>query len=349
MGKDRIYALDAIRFMALLFVVLLHSAGLFYIDQSGVFIVNSQTELIVDVASVGRAGVPLFVVISGYLLLPMKVSSRDFFSRRFTRVLIPFLFWSIVYAVFESFVFSDAGVVQCVKFLLHIPINFVTDHLWYVYMLMGLYLLVPVISPWIEKVGKKEMSFLLIFWLLCSLSPYFYLRFPTILGEASWNQYSSIYYFQGFIGYFVLGAYLKKYGLISFKSSLFIFVLGSLLTIVLMHVGLRLSVEEHVFNTIWNYCSINIALITIGLFSIVYHLTDRMNFFKNLIVIDVSKRSYAIYLAHIIVLRLTSSYILRVTDSALLAIPLIIIVVMVTSYLSCWLMSKLPYANKWLG
>lgn len=117
------------------------------------------------------------------------------------------------------------------------------------------------------------------------------------------------------------------------------------MTIILMHLGIHFSVEETIFNTIWNYCSINIALMTIGLFGIVYHLTECMTFFKNSIVIDVSKRSYAIYL----VLRLTSGYILHSIDSALLAIPLIIIVVVVISYLLCWLLSKLPFANKWLG
>lgn len=350
MGKDRIYALDAIRSIALLLVVLLHSAGLYYIDQSsGAFIVNTNTEAIVDVASIGRAGVPLFVMISGYLLLPMKVSCREFYSRRFARVLIPFLFWSVVYAVFDSFVFSGAGVVQCIKYILHIPINFTTVHLWYIYMLIGLYLLVPIISPWIEKAGKKEMTFFLTLWLLCTFSTYFYLRFQQILGEASWNHYSTIYYFQGFVGYFVIGAYFKKYGLISFRLSFSIFAFGYLMTIILMHLGIHFSVEETIFNTIWNYCSINIALMTIGLFGIVYHLTECMSFFKNSIVIDVSKRSYAIYLVHILVLRLTSGYILHNIDSALLAIPLIIIVVLVISYLLCWLLSKLPFANKWLG
>lgn len=350
MEKDRIYALDAIRFVALLLVVLLHSAGLYYIDQSsGTFIVNTQTEPIVDIASIGRAGVPLFVMISGYLLLPIKVSCREFYSRRFARVLIPFLFWSIVYAVFDSFVFSGAGVVHCIKYILHIPINFTTVHLWYIYMLIGLYLLVPIISPWIEKAEKKEITFFLTLWLLCTVSTYIYLRFQQILGEASWNQYSTIYYFQGFVGFFVLGAFFKKFGLISFRLSFFIFAFGYLMTIILIHLGIHFSVEETIFNTIWNYCSINIALMTIGLFGIIYYCSNKTFFRAKSFVVDVSQRSYGIYLAHILVLRLVSGFIRQIIDSAVLAIPLMIITVLVTTYLLCWLMSKLPYANKWLG
>ena len=350
MKKNRIYALDTIRFIALLLVVLLHSAGLYYIDQSsGAFMVNTQTEPIVDIASIGRAGVPLFVMISGYLLLPMKVSCREFYSRRFARVLVPFLFWSIVYAVFDSFVFSDAGFVHCIKYILHIPINFTTVHLWYVYMLMGLYLIVPIISPWIEKAGKKEMTFFLLLWLLCTLSTYIYLRFQQILGEASWNHYSTIYYFQGYVGYFVLGAYFKKFGLISYRLSFFIFVFGYLMTVILIHLGIHRSFEESVFNTIWNYCSFNIALVTIGLFGMIYHNSNKMSFREKPLIVDVSQRSYAIYLAHIIVLRGVSRFIRQNVDSALLTIPLMIIIVLVTTYFLCWLMSKLPYANKWLG
>ena len=350
MGKDRIYALDAIRFMALFLVVLLHSAGSYFIDQSsGALVVNTQTEPIVDIASIGRVGVPLFVMISGYLLLPIQISNREFFSRRFSRVIIPLLFWSVVYAVFESFVFSDAGVVQCIKYILHIPINFVTSHLWYVYMLIGLYLLAPIISPWIEKAGKKEMTFFLTLWLLCTLSTYIYLRFQNILGEVSWNQYSTIYYFQGFVGYFVLGTYFKKFGMISFRFAFFIFAFGYLMTIMLMHVGISFLAKEVLFNTIWNYCSFNIALMAVGLFGIIYHCSNKTSFCRKSFVVDVSQRSYGIYLAHIIVLRFVSGFVQNITDSVVLAIPLIIIIVFVTTYLLSWLMSKLPYANKWLG
>ena len=349
MREDRNYALDVIRSTALLLVVLLHSAGHFYIDQSGRFVVNPDSFAIVSFASLGRAGVPLFVIISGYLLLPIHISTREFFLRRFRRILLPFLFWSIIYAVYESYVWGGGGVTQFIKYVFHIPINFVTAHLWYVYMLIGLYCLAPIISPWIEKVGKKQMLFFLLLWLLCSLSVIIHLQFQNILGEVEWNHYSSIYYFQGFIGYFVFGAYLKKYGMISFHLSLGAFLMGLFITILLIHIGIHLSLEERFFNTFWDYCSFNIALMSLGLFGIIYHWSYYIRFGDKSLVVDFSRRSYAIYLAHIIVLRLTSGYVLQTIDSALLAIPLIIIVVMVLTYLLCRLMSKLPYADKWLG
>jgi surface polysaccharide O-acyltransferase-like enzyme len=349
MKKDRICALDVIRFTALLLVVLLHSAGHFYIDQSGRFVVNPDSIAIVSIATLGRAGVPLFVIISGYLLLPVHISTREFFLRRLRRILLPFLFWSIVYAIYESDVLVSGDVTQLMKYVFHIPINFVTAHLWYVYMLIGLYCLAPIISPWIEKVGKKQMLFFLLLWLLCTLSVFIHLRFKNILGEVEWNHFSSIYYFQGFIGYFVFGGYLKKYGMISFQLSLGAFLMGLFITILLIHVGVHLSLAERFFNSFWDYCSFNIALMSLGLFGIIYHWSYNIRFGNNSLVVDISRRSYAIYLAHIIVLRLTSGYVLQTFDSALLAIPLIVIVVLVFTYLLCRLMSKLPYADKWLG
>lgn len=349
MNKDRNIALDVIRFTALLLVVLLHSAGLFYVDPSGGIIDAPQTRAIVSVATIGRAGVPLFVMISGYLLLPMRMTCRQFYSRRFTRVLLPFIFWSVIYAIFESGLLSGGSVTQCLKLVFHIPVNFVTSHLWYVYMLIGLYLLVPVISPWIKQVGKREFSFFLILWLVCSLIPYVHLRFHNILGEATWNHFSSFYYFQGFIGYFIWGAYLKKYGLISLKSSLSLFVIGYTSTIVPLLLGLHYSVNYLVTNTIWDYCSLNLALMSIGLFGIVYHFFNIKQLQGSTFLVDFSKRSYAIYLAHVLLLRITSKYILHYIDSAYVAIPIIMIVVLLTTYLLCRLMSKLPYADKWLG
>ena len=312
--------------------------------------IDEHTSAIAFIVSLCRAGVPLFVIISGYLLLPMQVPVKQFFFRRFSRVLIPFVFWSIVYALFQGDLFSGGhNVMNSLRLLFYIPINFVTTHMWYVYMLLGLYLLVPIISPWIKQAGKKEMSFFLLIWMLGTFSSYIHLRFQNILGECEWNSTSTIYYFQGFIGYFLIGAYFKKYGVLSLTSSLCVTLIGYLLTILLFLYGIHTSVSDRVLNTIWNYCSFNIVLLSVGLFCLFYNLFMNKRFEKSSIIMDVSRRSYAIYLAHILVIRLISKSVMSLFDSPLYAIPCLAIVVFLITYLACRIMSMLPLSEKWLG
>ena len=74
--------------------------------------------------------------------------------------------------------------------LLLIPLKFsVGIHLWYLYVLMGLYLFLPVISPWVEKAGKAAFAYFLLLWALTLLFPYLQTIFPSYLGKCPWNEY----------------------------------------------------------------------------------------------------------------------------------------------------------------
>lgn len=89
--------------------------------------------------------------------------------------------------------------------ILHIPVNFGCEigHLWYIYMLIGLYLVTPIISPWLQQASKRELEGYLGLWIITTFLPYIHLVYPEVLGEAFWNDTPLLYYFTGFIGYFI--------------------------------------------------------------------------------------------------------------------------------------------------
>jgi surface polysaccharide O-acyltransferase-like enzyme len=97
-------------------------------------------------------------MISGYFLLPIKDSVDIFFRKRLYRIVWPFIFWGVIYAIYNLISRGDT-LVQCLTNMAHIFVNFGTElgHMWFVYMLVGLYLIMPLLSPWAEKVGKKEL------------------------------------------------------------------------------------------------------------------------------------------------------------------------------------------------
>ena len=215
--------LDWLRVTALFLVMATHSCEPFYLGGEGSLIASKSDAIWVAVLnSLPRAAVALFVFASAYLQFPLHYSAGEFLKKRALRILPPFLFWTIVYAL------AWGEPVQNFKDLL-LNFNYAAGHLWFVYMIIGLYLIMPMLSPWAEKVGKRELQVYLGIWLFTTLiplirqwvggpAPVIYgpsgipnaAKFP-LWGEASWNTYGLFYYLSGFVGYLLLGLYFRKF------------------------------------------------------------------------------------------------------------------------------------------
>ncbi|MCR4701157.1 MAG: acyltransferase [Bacteroidaceae bacterium] len=352
--KERDFSLDVLRVLACFFVILLH-VGVFYYqtkdDSNHVVIVRDSSAYVVGyLVSWCRAAVPLFILISGFFLLPVKIPVTDFFSRRFSRILYPFLFWCVVYALYHAVMNRDS-LAQFFTNIMMIPVNYGTriGHLWYVYTLSGLYLLAPIISPWLENVSKKFLRAYLGFWFLTTFVPYVHLFWPNIWGEAFWNENPMHYYFSGFIGYFVLGFYFKKYGAPSLKYSLPMFIAGYAATAYLFNMRIPTATSVPDLELGWLPCTPNVAIMTIGLFGLVRSVNWNGKGLFGRIVSEFAAKSYAIFLVHMMIVReimlLAGSYI----SSAIVGIPVYSAAVMLISYVVVAMLARLPNSSKWLG
>jgi len=162
-GKISHIDVDLIRTIAILGVLLLHAANDLTIQQLNDFEILRWCT--VDVyQSLGRVGVPLFIMLSGALLLAPKKeteSMRDFFKKRWVRVGLPFVFWAAIYFLWEIFVNHQA-----------VTVNFFVDgiltgpyfHFWYIYMLLGLYLLTPILRVVIAHARREVLKLFLAVW-----------------------------------------------------------------------------------------------------------------------------------------------------------------------------------------
>ena len=160
MEKDsRVVFLDWLRMMACFMVILVHCIEPFYYGgPGGLYIASlSDARWVTLLNTPLRAAVPLFVLASSYLLVPLKTDTGTFFRKRLVRVFVPFLVWSLIYAVVPMP--GSGGAVDAAGNLKSLLFNFVmtsSGHMWFVYMLLGVYLLMPMISPWLEKISRKE-------------------------------------------------------------------------------------------------------------------------------------------------------------------------------------------------
>ena len=122
--------IDWLRVTACFLVMLTHSTEPFYLGGEGSLILTQSDAVwaaVMDVFS--RAAVVLFVIASSYLQFPLHYETGTFFRKRAIRILIPFLFWTIVYACMWG------EPVQNFKDLIW-NFNYAAGHLWFVYMLI---------------------------------------------------------------------------------------------------------------------------------------------------------------------------------------------------------------------
>lgn len=97
--SSRIPWLDNIRVFACILVIASHIVGQFFVSPP--FTPDNETFAWSSFYTVlVRVSIPLFFMISGALLLPVRDTTGQFLKKRFTRVLFPFLLWSAFYTVF---------------------------------------------------------------------------------------------------------------------------------------------------------------------------------------------------------------------------------------------------------
>lgn len=346
----RLFSLDLLRVVACYLVMHQHASEFYYVTQTGAVVQNQNTFWIGIITSLGRISVPLFVMISGFFLLPMKDTTPVFFRKRMTRVLYPFLFWCVGYAVFFMFYRGDT-LSQMGLNILQIPVNFGVDvgHLWYIYMLIGLYTLVPVLSPWLRSCSKKELQFYLWIWAFTTLLPYIHLLFPGICGECFWNPTPMLYYFTGFVGYLLLGYYIKAYGSLSVAKSLLLVVVGYAVTASVYCSRIYQVTHVSDLELSWSFCSLNVVMMTYGVFSLFKAINCSRENAVTRWISDVSAKSYGMYLAHIMVLDLYFLFFGHTFSTTLVSVPLLAVLTFFTIYLVIKLLSYLPKSKYWLG
>lgn len=329
MQVERVIWLDWMRVAACLMVMVVHATEPFYLGGDGSLILTQTDAFWASFFdSFVRACVPLFIIASSYLQFPLHYSSEEFFRRRAVRILVPFVLWTVVYALVWG------SPVQNFKDLL-LNFNYAAGHLWFVYMLVGVYLLMPLLSPWAERVGRTELRIYLGLWLFTTVIPL--LRdwvfgappvvygvsglprqalFP-LWGEASWNAYGVFYYLSGFLGYLLLGLYVRKFlGTWSWRKTLavalpcfaagFALSFGGFLRRVWLSSGGEFPVGGLVEKAVWwetTWCNdtLGVALMAIAWVLLFRKIQAAGGFYRR-VTLPLSRAGYGMYLSHLLVL-----------------------------------------------
>ena len=291
--NQHIVWLDVVRFIAMFTVVCCHCTDPFNFYPGTAPNIGEIKLWGAIYGSVLRPCVPLFVMITGALLLPVRGDASTFYKKRIPRVFYPFLIWSVLYNLFpwitgllglnpqiilDFFPYAGEEVMQqsfsvSLEYILMIPFNFsiLAVHMWYIYLLIGLYLYLPVFSAWVEKASERAKLMFLLAWGVTLLLPYYYQFVSNYLwGTCSWNSFGMLYAFAGFNGYLLLGHYLKNLEW-SLKKTLAIgipmFAVGYAVTFLgFRHITALPEYTDEMLELFFTYCSLNVVMMTIPVF-----------------------------------------------------------------------------------
>lgn len=196
MRATTFYWADRLRNLATAMVVIIHVAasaaqGAADFDSSAWMASNFWN-------AISRPAVPLFVMLSGFLLFRKDYPLDDFLKRRFTRVVIPAVFWMIVYTIFNHIAnHYPRTFTEALKSIADGPVHY---HLWFIYLILGLYLLYPIFRPWVRQATDQDFAYVLI---ICVLATWIYKITHHFFGFSigiQWELFSNnlIYFIGGY-------------------------------------------------------------------------------------------------------------------------------------------------------
>jgi surface polysaccharide O-acyltransferase-like enzyme len=210
--SERVQYLDVLRVLSMLAVVAMHTLyGTLRFNYG-----SAVWHLANVLNSLATASVPLFFMISGALLLssPKTDSIRFTLRTRLPRVLVPFLVWSLIAVAYYLLISWKVNGVPdwhaAAEALRNLPVRPTAAHLWFMYALIPLYILSPLIKKVTDAAGRNMIIYLLVLWfvassLLPTLATFLPEPYTTLVTRAVRYSVSTV---ADYAGYFVLGYYL---------------------------------------------------------------------------------------------------------------------------------------------
>lgn len=333
--ENRLYWIDVVRIVACCMIVLMHSPH----PNAG-----NPGILLVPLSFITAAGIGLFFMVSGTLLLPVQTDTKSFLQKRFGKIAGPLLFWTLFY-LGVSIISGEKHASSLPHALVSIPFS-TQGHgiLWFMYTLAGLYLLAPIISPFLAKASKHDVRFYLTLWAAT-------LCFPIVANFADVNNSvtGALYYFSGYVGYFVLGFYMH-----TFKPHIpnYMKVLLLVMPIICLLAFKMLCKDGGLYDYFW-YLSVFVVMMCIAWYDGIRSLMQRyiIGGGKLHIIKELSNCCFGVYLIHIFIMRyfLWHIDVLVYGLGGVAQIVLTWILTLAISFVLTYCISFLPYADYIIG
>lgn len=253
--------------------------------------------------------------------------------------------WTLFYIV-TKWCDGNFTTTELLKSILSIPFS-AQGHgvLWFMYTLLGLYFVTPILRAWLSNASERDIRFYLALWLIA-------MCYPVLKMFVGINDTPTgiLYYFSGFVGYFVLGYWMQRHGeRLSMKKATLLMCVSIAAPVVVKLTHLTVD-----FYSMFWYLSVFVAVqclfwwkVMKRMQSVVLRLSDRL---RNFIIIF-SNLSFGIYLSHIFLMRhlIWKMQFVENIQAQLLQIIVVTILTLVMSFAVSWAFSITPLGNAVVG
>lgn len=336
MQNRKIY-LDRLKTMAIICVIIIHVTGVWWNIS-----VEANTWLILTaVQSIAKVGVPIFLMVTGALLLDEKkeIGFQKIYKQYLPRIILFFLFWAVLYKLLYYWEHPMQGnlIVSIIKDIIRADVQY---HLWYIYALIPIYMVIPVIRKWIAGLTKKEIEYVLILWFLYEIFDYF------VVNTQTFSLYKNVDYMKiGYLGYVILGYYLDRFA--DTWNRKIIYTLGIIGIVAAMILVVYFSRQAGcVQDSYFYYLTPGVILWSACVFVWEKERTVKQ---ESKVVKFISRSTLGIYGGHLSVLIVLNHFGIMVSEHMLLAsVFLITVLVLSISIGFCMLVEKIPILNRFV-
>lgn len=328
MEKQRLANIDLFKIICIIAVIIVHVSSSNAFDHKYAYLFNKNFSIINFYNMLTRFCVPGFVMISGMFLLDKDIDIKTIFKKYIFRSLVLYVIFSMLYAIVYYYE-KDVSIFS----------TFISGyyHLWYLYLLIGLYL----VTPFLRKI-VSDKKIILYFIILCFIFSIIVPFIITIFGLKDLQtviSHLNVYMPLGYVIYFVTGYYLSK-NKVNNKIFYILGIIGTIANYVLFN---KLSYHTVLYNRIDLIPGTFFQSIAIFLFF------KNLRIKKNAIISYISNLVCGIYLVHLFVIKLILYYFPYIVyKNVIVNILVISIIVFILSLLITVSLKKIPILKRFL-
>ncbi len=346
----RVAYADLIRLIAILMVVLIHTASPIF---NTVPVTSGDFAVSVLLDGIAHAGVPLFVMVSGVFLLDEKraMSVRRAICHYALPLVGLYFFWSILYAAankvaIPALLFENAAISGGMARQFGVAVLEGAYHMWYLPMMAGLYLITPLLRTFVRQDSRHLVRwFLLIVFVLRFVLPTGIRLVAEVTGldfSAAYNSFELLAGWE-YPAYYVAGWYVAKTRPEK-PARRTVYAAGVLaLAMMLGITGWASASHGEAVKELMEQKSLFCCVYAVALFALI--AWEGQSLRPSNLLARLSGLSFGVYIVHVEIQQLYKQFI-PYSGGALGYILLQWVVVTVVSFVATWVLSKIPLLKR---
>lgn len=345
-SDKRIEWIDLLRAFAIITVLLCHATeGIYKLNLDYMSNVMLHSKIIAFTGfTIGRLGVPIFLMISGYLLLDRvydKKKTLKFWKHNWVCLLVCTEFWFLVYDIFLK-IYSKQQITLSVlvKDLLLIH-KIDMGHTWYMPMILGIYILIPFVATALNSFDIQMLKFPLVFYGMISFGYPLINVINNVLQKESMSLQLSNGFSGGAYGFYLLVGYLLKKGILKNLKKQLLVLAGAAFFVLAVAFQIWAYSNNYAYN-IW-YDNPFLLCAAIMIFELVSRIKEVPAYE---VVRWMSYYSFAVYLIHFMICIVAINCVSVTNIRPSIQVIIVWVLSAVLSYIYAWVIDHIPKIGK---